>query len=74
MATEIVRLPLRKGMTGDEGEVDTTAALAEIIHTIQQQPGLQRLFWAAKIETPSEILMFVDWDSVEAHRTFQKTP
>lgn len=38
------------------------------------QPGGHRAYWGLEVENPSSIWGFLDWDSVQDHEKWTKTP
>lgn len=72
MATEIAIFPLREGQDPNDANGETTQVLKEIFATLTQQKGFQRAYWGLEHENPITFRLFVDWDSVEAHREFTK--
>lgn len=72
MATEIAIFPMREGQTPNDANSETAQVIGETFATLTQQKGFQRAYWGVEHENPGTFRLFVDWDSVEAHREFIK--
>jgi hypothetical protein len=73
MATEIALLRLKEDTDlSTPGPALTT--WTETLSTVLAQPGAQRAYWGTSVETPSFLRLFIDWDSVDAHKTFMSSP
>ncbi|KAI4664885.1 uncharacterized protein J4E79_003184 [Alternaria viburni] len=71
-ATEIVYIPMKPGLDLSSGEAKET--WESTLSTIAKQPGAKALYWGRQIENPETVQMAVEWESIEDHRTFEKTP
>ncbi|KAJ4365539.1 hypothetical protein N0V83_008158 [Neocucurbitaria cava] len=70
--TEIALLPLKADLDLESG--DAKSAWDETLATLAKQPGLKTLFWGRQIENKDVLMMVIDWDSVDAHKTFMASP
>ncbi|KAF1938611.1 hypothetical protein EJ02DRAFT_19105 [Clathrospora elynae] len=70
--TEIAYLPLKAGLDLESG--DAKSAWEDAIGTIVKQPGFKAFFWGKQIENPDIVQIVVDWESIDAHQTFIKSP
>jgi len=71
-ATEIVYIPMKPGLDLSTDEAKET--WESTLSTIAKQPGAKALYWGRQIENPDTVQMAVEWESIEDHRTFEKTP
>lgn len=72
MATEIALLKLKPNTSlTDGGHADTV--WKETLDAVVAQPGAQRAYWGITEEDPNMLRLFVDWDSVAAHKTFESS-
>ncbi|KAG9191776.1 hypothetical protein G6011_10510 [Alternaria panax] len=70
--TEIVYLPMKPSLDLSSGEAKEV--WESTLSTIAKQPGCQALYWGRQIENPDTVQMLVDWESIDAHKTFENTP
>lgn len=73
-ATEIANLRLDAIANLEDPQSSSGAIWQSTMDTVSQQDGYQRLYWGRQVEDPHILTMLVDWDSVEAHKNFQKSP
>jgi len=73
MATEIAELPLKAGISLDR-RTDSGRIWEEVLSTVLGQDGAQRCYFGHQVENPSMLRLFVDWDSIDAHKKFTKDP
>ncbi|CAO2656060.1 Nn.00g048630.m01.CDS01 [Neocucurbitaria sp. VM-36] len=71
-ATEIAYLPLKAGLDLEAGDAKT--AWNEVLTTLAKQPGLKALFWGRQVENKDVLQLVIDWDSIDAHKTFMSSP
>lgn len=69
--TEIVILKLKDSTESLEGDSDAATLWSQSLTTILSQPGVQRLHWGTAIEDPSLLRLFIDWDTLSQHKTFE---
>ncbi|KAF7558157.1 hypothetical protein G7Z17_g57 [Cylindrodendrum hubeiense] len=53
--------------------LDAGKALANAIDVVLKQPGAQRVYTGVEIENPSNVWLFLDWESVDHHLNYRKT-
>ncbi|KAH8658035.1 hypothetical protein BX600DRAFT_552247 [Xylariales sp. PMI_506] len=58
--TEIIFLSLKPSTSAD-------SLCEEIIATLKQQPGCQRIRWSETVEDKTKVRMFIDWDDKSAY-------
>lgn len=73
MATEVAIFALKEGPIPDDFSGEVGQTWKSILETVLKQPGAQRAFWGSEEENASNLRLFVDWDSVDSHKTFQKS-
>ncbi len=71
--TEFATLPLKAGLNISDPNTAGGSVFQLLLTTILNQPGAQRVYWGLQIENPSELELFIDWDSYEAHKSFRKS-
>lgn len=71
--TEFAYIPLKAGTSLDPSS-DTGKAMTSVLDTLRSQPGLQRIKYATEIENPASMRLFIDWDSLDAHKEFMNKP
>lgn len=69
MATEIALLKLKPD-TNVTDAGPASATWKETLSTVLSQPGAQRAYYGTSVETPTMLRLFIDWDSVDAHKKF----
>jgi hypothetical protein len=69
MATEIALLRLKPD-TNITGAGPASTTWKETLSTVLSQPGAQRAYYGTSVETPTMLRLFIDWDSVDAHKKF----
>lgn len=73
MATEIVIFPIKEGDLPNDLSTPAGKVFQEILHEVLRQPGAQRAYWGAEVENPTNARLFIDWDSVDAHKNFMNS-
>ncbi|KAL6714538.1 hypothetical protein ACLMJK_007963 [Lecanora helva] len=73
-ATEIATLPLASGADIEDSNSPAGKVWQSTLDTVSDQPGFQRAYYGRQIENSSVLQLLVDWDSVEAHQNFIKSP
>ncbi|KAI9053686.1 hypothetical protein LZ554_002639 [Drepanopeziza brunnea f. sp. 'monogermtubi'] len=71
--TEIAYITLKPGIEL-EGSGAAAQAWKETLTTVSQQDGYQRMHWGRTLEDPNQLMLFIDWDSRDAHLKFVATP
>ncbi|KAI9760799.1 MAG: hypothetical protein M4579_001429 [Chaenotheca gracillima] len=72
--TEVARLPFAPGSTFEDPSTPTGQIWhEEFLAVLQRQPGYQRLYYGRQIESPNEVLLMIDWDSLDAHKAFMSS-
>lgn len=71
--TEIALLPLKAGSNVLDPNTPEGTVVQESLATVLGQPGCQRAFWGVQEEDKSMMHWFVDWDSLDAHKTFMNS-
>jgi hypothetical protein len=69
--TEIVILKLKDPASSLSDSSPTATLWHSILSTAISQPGAQRLHWGVVIEDPSLVRLFIDWDTLAHHKTFE---
>ncbi|KFX91312.1 hypothetical protein V490_05980 [Pseudogymnoascus sp. VKM F-3557] len=62
--TEVVQLQLQLGAVIEE-------RMSSFLRIMQRQPGFQQLTWGRWEESPDNVQLHLNWDSIEAHRQFE---
>jgi len=68
--TEIALLPLVEGKYPDDANSGPGQTWKGLLDTLLSQKGVQKVYWGREIENPSTLRLFVDWDSLDGHKTF----
>jgi len=72
MATEIALLKLKPNTNlNDIGHASTV--WQDSLATVLEQDGAQRAYWGIAEEDPNMLRLFIDWDSVDAHKKFMSS-
>jgi heme-degrading monooxygenase HmoA len=69
MVVERAELPITPGR---EAEFETQFAHAR--RYLVEALGCRKVSLARGVETPTKYLLLIEWDSLEAHRAFTRTP
>ncbi|CAF3478475.1 hypothetical protein FGSG_04575 [Fusarium graminearum PH-1] len=71
--TEFSYVTLKQGINvfDDSPEAKT---YQDIIDTVLRQPGARKVYTSLEIENPSRLWLFMDWDKLEDHKNYPKTP
>lgn len=70
--TAFFHLPLKPELTtgfGGPGN-EASQALQNLVDSVLQQPGAQRIYWSFEIENQSNLRVFIDWDAKSNYLTF----
>ncbi|KFZ14308.1 hypothetical protein V501_03295 [Pseudogymnoascus sp. VKM F-4519 (FW-2642)] len=62
--TEVVQLQLQPGAVIEE-------LMSDFLRILQRQPGFQHLAWGRWEESPDNVQLLLNWDTIEAHRQFE---
>jgi len=73
-ATEIATFAVLPGSNLEDPNSAPGTVWQEILTTVLDQEGAQRAYWGRQVEDPSMMHLFVDWDSVDAHKKFIAQP
>lgn len=73
-ATELATIPLVSGATIEDADSPAGKIWHTTLDTVSQQEGFQRCYWGREVENPSVLQLFVDWDSLDAHKKFIASP
>jgi len=73
MATEIAIFKIKEGDLPNDLNTSAGKIFQECINTVLEQPGAQRAYWGIEVENPTNARLFIDWDSVDAHKKFMNT-
>jgi len=68
--TELAKLPLKAGT--DVSDPNTTAGGVwhDTLNQVLAQDGAQRAYWGIQVESPNILMLYVDWQSHDAHKNF----
>jgi heme-degrading monooxygenase HmoA len=58
---------------GVDANSEDFEAVEKTALTAVSQPGAQRVYWGQGVEDPSNVWLFLDWNSVDDHLAFQKS-
>ncbi|KAI9719969.1 MAG: hypothetical protein M1828_006007 [Chrysothrix sp. TS-e1954] len=72
--TELATITLKPGSTIHDPSSSAGQLVQSTVDTVVSQPGAQRCFWGMKHEAANEMVLLVDWDSLDAHMAFANTP
>ncbi|KAL1800735.1 hypothetical protein ACET3X_001077 [Alternaria dauci] len=70
--SEVVYMSMRPALYLSSGEAKE--AWQSTLSTIAQVPGCKALYWGRQLENPDTVQMVVDWESIDAHEAFVKSP
>jgi hypothetical protein len=70
MTTEVALLPLKAGSNPHDASSSVGTIVQEALTTVLGQPGCERVFWGTEEENPGMMRWFVQWKSVDDHKTF----
>jgi len=73
-ATEVASLPMKEGQDTDDFSSASGQKFKELLDTVASQPGCQRIHYGRAVENPSMLNLFIDWDSIDAHKNFIASP
>lgn len=45
-----------------------------VLETALRQPGARRVYTGVEVENPSTLWLFLDWETLEDHENYPKTP
>lgn len=65
-ATEIAVLPLKAGSTIEEPSSPAGQAFHDMLHTVSQQKGFQRVCWGRRVENETEVQLLIGKCSLNA--------
>ncbi|KAL8833107.1 MAG: hypothetical protein Q9170_004489 [Blastenia crenularia] len=68
--TEIVSIPLQPGVNVDDADSPAGKVISDTLATLVQQEGYQRAYKGVHVENPSILQLYIDWDSIDAHKKF----
>ncbi|ORY03419.1 hypothetical protein BCR34DRAFT_492426 [Clohesyomyces aquaticus] len=71
-ATEICIVPVVAGLDLTSGE--SKKIWHDGLKTITSVPGCLSLFWGRQIEHPDVVDMIIEWESIDKHQDFMKSP
>ncbi|KAF2685524.1 hypothetical protein K458DRAFT_416757 [Lentithecium fluviatile CBS 122367] len=69
--TEIAYMPLVAGTDLTTG--DAKLIWDGMLKTIAAQPGCKSVYWGLQVENPDIAQLAIDWKSLEAHKTFERS-
>jgi hypothetical protein len=73
--TEIAFAPLKKDIRLTDPSSNAYKSLTEKALTpIRAWKACQTIYWGVGVEDPDQLRLFVDWDSLEAHKAANKDP
>ncbi|KAF2088561.1 hypothetical protein K490DRAFT_39840 [Saccharata proteae CBS 121410] len=68
--TEVALLPLPAGSTVDDPSTDAGQVWQDSLNTVMGVDGAERAYWSREVENPTMLRLFVDWKSLQHHKTF----
>jgi len=68
--TELAKLPLKAGT--DVSDPNTTAGTVwqDTLNEVLSQDGAQRAYWGTQVESPNILMLYIDWQTLDAHKKF----
>ncbi|KAL8871719.1 MAG: hypothetical protein Q9174_002508 [Haloplaca sp. 1 TL-2023] len=72
--TEVVTIPLQAGAEIENPNAAAGKILSEVLRTLQKQEGYQHAYYGRMIEAPNSLQLYVDWESIDAHKKFMGQP
>ncbi|OBT95196.1 hypothetical protein VE01_07588 [Pseudogymnoascus verrucosus] len=64
--TEIVQFKLQPNASIED-------QMPEFTRLLQRQPGFLHLAWGRRVESPDNVQMLINWDTIESHHQFEKS-
>ncbi|KAF5025441.1 hypothetical protein F66182_2464 [Fusarium sp. NRRL 66182] len=71
--TEFSYVALHDGANVFDESSDAGKTYQHVLDTALRQPGAQRVYTGLEIENPSNVWLFLDWDSLEDHQNYPKS-
>ncbi|KAH7141517.1 hypothetical protein B0J13DRAFT_596402 [Dactylonectria estremocensis] len=71
--TEFSYVTLNEGADAFDESTDAGKVLANALDTVLRQPGAKRVYTGLEIENPSNLWLFLDWESVDHHLDYRKS-
>lgn len=71
--TELARLPLKAGTDVTDPNSTSGTIWQDTLNEVLSQDGAQRAYWGTQVESPNILMLFVDWDALDAHKKFIKS-
>ncbi|KAM5350182.1 hypothetical protein ACJ41O_006687 [Fusarium nematophilum] len=71
--TEFSYVTLNEGVNAFDESSDAGKALENALVTVLKQPGARRVYTGVEIENPSNLWLFLDWESVDHHANYRKS-
>jgi len=71
--TEIATLPLKAGVDIETPGSDGAQVVKDMIATILNQKGSQRVHYGRQLASPDTLQLAIDWDNLQCHKDFQKS-